>query len=283
MATLRAIAKTYWDLIRGAKKWLAATVGLFCIACAAGIVVGLLKPAAISDTIKGIHTDDLTGFADFAQIARHNVKSMLVMWCGSLILGILPVLETVFTGFIGGGLLATGPFGFWFLGIVPHGIIELPAMLLSNAFFLRFGVRALLQKDPLTRRQTLFADFRDCLKIALLCAVLFVVAASIEAFATTNLLDAYNNAYSGRIGIRFEVRDNHLIIARVTPGGPAEKAGLSTNLLIQKIDGVTTVGKSAQECADITHGRVGTTVKLELIDVAHRKTNTVELVRERKR
>jgi uncharacterized membrane protein SpoIIM required for sporulation len=252
MLALRALAKTYWHLIRGAKNWLAVTVSLFCLAYAAGLVVGSIKPAVISDTIKGIHTDNLTGFADFTQIATHNVKSMLIMWFGGLILGILPALETVFMGFVGGGLLARGPLGFWLLGIVPHGIIELPTMLLSNAFFLRFGLRALFHKGPLTRRQIFFADFRDCVKIAPLCAVLFIAAASIEAFGTAKLLDAYNNAYSGRIGIGFEVRDNHLTIARVIPGGPAGKAGLSTNLLIQKIDGVTTTGKSAQECADIT-------------------------------
>jgi uncharacterized membrane protein SpoIIM required for sporulation len=279
---LHALAKTYWDLIRGAKRWLAVTIGLFAIAFVAGIVVGLIKPAVVSETIKGVHTDNLTGFADFSQIATHNVKSMLIMWGGGLILGILPMLETVFIGFAGGGLLARGPFGFWFLGIVPHSVIELPTMLLSNAFFLRFGLRALFQKDPLTRRQTLFADFRDCLKIALPCAVLFVVAASIEAFGTANLLDTYNNEYYGKVGIRFEVHDK-LTIATIIPGGPAEKAGLSTNLLIQKIDGVATAGKSAQECADMTHGRVGTIVKLEVIDVAHRKTNTVDLVRALKR
>jgi C-terminal processing protease CtpA/Prc len=54
---------------------------------------------------------------------------------------------------------------------------------------------------------------------------------------------------------------------------------LSPGLFVQKIDGVPTEGKSLDDCAKMTEGTAGSKIKLELIDMVHSETNTVELVR----
>jgi carboxyl-terminal processing protease len=68
---------------------------------------------------------------------------------------------------------------------------------------------------------------------------------------------------------------------KVLPHTPASKAGLVPGLVVRKIDGTTTDGKLLKECVDMVRGAVGTKVKLELVDTANSKTNTVELTRGR--
>jgi uncharacterized membrane protein SpoIIM required for sporulation len=279
---MRAVVQTYWDLIRGAKKWLAITLGLFSLAFAGAVVVGLAKPSLIEEMVEHLPRGNETGFPAFILLVKHNVTVMLITWCGSLVLAIAPVLNTLGMGFISGGLLVDGSLACWFLAIFPHGIIELPAMLLSNTFFLKLGLRWAFQKDATARKGAFVTDFQDSLKIALLCGVLICVAATIEAFATPKILAAYEKEHCAGIGVRLAIQEHQLTINHVFPGGPASKAGLSSGLLIQKIDASATTGKSAEQCGDMIHGRVGTKVKIEVIDTAHSKTSAVDLVRELK-
>jgi carboxyl-terminal processing protease len=81
------------------------------------------------------------------------------------------------------------------------------------------------------------------------------------------------------IGAQVAIYHHALTVIHVLPDTPASKAGLTSGLIIQKIDDVATAGKNAQDCAAMIRGVVGTTVKLELVDTDHSKTNTVELTR----
>jgi C-terminal processing protease CtpA/Prc len=65
------------------------------------------------------------------------------------------------------------------------------------------------------------------------------------------------------------------------PNTPASKAGLSSGLVIQKIDGAVTDDHHLKNYVDMLRGAAGTKVKLELVDTLNRKTNTMELIRER--
>lgn len=81
------------------------------------------------------------------------------------------------------------------------------------------------------------------------------------------------------IGVQVAVHHHALTVIHVLPNTPASKAGLSSGLLIQRIDDTLTAGKTLKECTDLLRGAVGTKIKLELIDTDHSKTNTVELIR----
>jgi membrane protease YdiL (CAAX protease family) len=85
--------------------------------------------------------------------------------------------------------------------------------------------------------------------------------------------------YTG-IGVELGAKDNKVIILQVVPNTPASKAGLSDGLGVQKIDGTTTDGKLLKDCGDMVRGPAGSKVKLELVDITHDKTNSVELTRE---
>ena len=277
-----ALAQACWNLIRGAKKWLAITLGLFFLATAAGAVIGITKPDVIDHLREHIPGGRETGFAAFILILKQNLRVMLITWCGSLVLAIAPLFFTLATGFILGGLLVHGGVPYFLVAALPHGTVELPAILLSNTFFLRLGLRWAFEKNATERKRTFVTDFQNSLKIGLLCTVLLFVAAMIEAFVTPKFLAAYQKEHLAGIGVQFAMHEHQVTLARVFPAGPASKAGLTSGFLVQKIDGTETTGKDPGQCSDMTHGRVGTKVKLEVVDTARSKTNTMELVRELK-
>jgi len=83
------------------------------------------------------------------------------------------------------------------------------------------------------------------------------------------------------VGVALGVEADTIKIMKVLPHTPASKAGLVPGLVVRKIDGTATDGKLLKECVDMLRGGVGTKVKLELVDTANSKTNTVKLTRER--
>jgi uncharacterized membrane protein SpoIIM required for sporulation len=264
------------------KKWLAITLCLFFLGFAGAVVFGITKPTLIEQVVEHLTGNPETGFRAFILYLKHNLTAMLITWCGSLVPAIAPLVNTLGTGFILGCLLVDSSVLYWFLSIFPHGIVEIPAILLGNAFFLRLGLRWIFQKTAGEPKRTFVTDLQNSLKIGLLCMFLIFIAAMIETFATPKILAAYEKEHLAGIGVQVAIQEHQLAITHVFPGSPASKAGLSSGLLIQKIDGTETTGKDLEQCRDMTHGRVGTKVKLEVVETAHRQTNTVELMRELK-
>jgi C-terminal processing protease CtpA/Prc len=83
------------------------------------------------------------------------------------------------------------------------------------------------------------------------------------------------------VGVALGVEADTIKIMKVLTNTPASKAGLAPDLVVRKIDGTATDGKLLKECVDMLRGGLGTKVKLELVDTANSKTNTVKLTRER--
>jgi uncharacterized membrane protein SpoIIM required for sporulation len=98
------LAQGYWNLIRGAKKWLAVTLGLFVLGAVAGVVVGITNPS-VNEKLLEHPVGPQTGFPAFIFLLKLNLTCTLLTWCTSLILGIAPVLITIREGFLTGGLL----------------------------------------------------------------------------------------------------------------------------------------------------------------------------------
>ena len=275
-----ALAQAYWHLIRGANKWLAITLCLFFCGLAGAVVLGVANPNLNDHLADQLHGNPETGFPAFILCVKHNVTAMLILWCGSLVLGLVPLLGSLGTGLVLGILLVDRGVIYGFLSIFPHAIVEWTAFLLSSAFFLRLGLRWVFQKNATDRKRTFIADFRDSLKIAFLCAGLLCVAAAIETFGTPKIQAGYERGHLAGIGVQLAEHEHQLTISQVIPDRPASKAGLVCGLVIHKIDGVETAGKNLRQIREMVHGRVGTKVRLELIDPARNQTNTIELVRD---
>jgi C-terminal processing protease CtpA/Prc len=82
-------------------------------------------------------------------------------------------------------------------------------------------------------------------------------------------------------GLEIDEKTHTLQITKILPNSPAAQAGLSTGLIVQKIDEVPTAGKSLAECTGMLRGTADTKVRLELVDSERKHTSKVELTRQR--
>lgn len=178
----------------------------------AGVVVGGGNPALeqfVSGQLAGIQeisrTIDASGnptLLMFGFIFLNNaIKSIVVMYFGVLF-GLVPILFVVINGMVIGFLLkwvaAEQGYGvlaeLFFKGILPHGIIEIPAILLACAYGLKFGtlsfrsIGVLFQKDKHAFRSEYGAFVERTIPVMVLLAVSLLIAAIIESTITVWLL-----------------------------------------------------------------------------------------------
>ncbi len=83
------------------------------------------------------------------------------------------------------------------------------------------------------------------------------------------------------LGFMFDLdqKTQTLRITKVYPKSSAGQAGLSSGLIIQKINSVPTAGKSSAECFSLLRANGSPKVRLELVNMERKETNTVELTR----
>ena len=85
------------------------------------------------------------------------------------------------------------------------------------------------------------------------------------------------------VGVKldFDHEAHKFRIGGVFPNTPASRAGLTSGLFVQKVDGVPTAGMSNILLPCLIRGEPGTRVRLELLDAKRNETSTVELVRQK--
>jgi CubicO group peptidase (beta-lactamase class C family) len=99
---------------------------------------------------------------------------------------------------------------------------------------------------------------------------------------TANLFPASTAELVGiGVKLRFDPPTRTIRFETVFPNMPAAQAGLSAGLILQKVDGIPTAGKSTDLCACYIRGKAGTKVRLELVNAKRNETNTVELTRQK--
>ena len=82
------------------------------------------------------------------------------------------------------------------------------------------------------------------------------------------------------LGFAFALDQMHTLrITKVYPKSPAAQAGLSSGLIIEKINGASTAGKSIAECFSLLRANGSPNVRLELVHPNREETNIVELTR----
>jgi carboxyl-terminal processing protease len=87
-------------------------------------------------------------------------------------------------------------------------------------------------------------------------------------FLTPGHFSEVQAALRGRlvsIGVDLEVIDEQLVIRRVYPGGPAEKADLKPHDRIVSIEGQSAMQLTVERAAELLRGRSGTIVRLEVV------------------
>lgn len=128
-------------------------------------------------------------FSTTLLIFRQNVVAVVLSLFLGIAFGIVPLLALGVNFFILGFLFAVvvlgveasflfGGVAIFLLSIIPHGILEIPALLLAGAFGLKLGFAFGKQKSA----------FLDNLKLFPLLALMLFGAALLEIFVTGNIL-----------------------------------------------------------------------------------------------
>ena len=176
--------------------WIIVAIVLFGI----GIVLGLAAPAGISRLLsEELATLEKLGgvlapfkLSTMIFIFIKNVVALLVSFALSPIFCLVPILTLAVNGWLV-ALVSTmvvkeESLGFVLAGLLPHGIIELPALFIGEAAALSFGAMAVVALFKKEKRNLLLPSLKQNLKYLSIALALFLPAAIIEAYVTPLLV-----------------------------------------------------------------------------------------------
>ncbi len=179
------------------KRWLFIAVFLFGI----GLVLGLATTTAVT----GLLAEDVAALEEladllaplpqlsvFAFIFIKNVSAVLISFAFSPIVCLVPVMALIINGWIIGLVSTTviqeKSLGYLLAGLLPHGIFELPALIMGEAVALSFGTAVLLALFKKERRSQLLPNLKQNLRYLIVAFALLLPAAIIEVYLTPLLL-----------------------------------------------------------------------------------------------
>ena len=181
------------------RRWLALYVPVAAVVLCGSALVGFLLGSAVPIEAlpmpeqPGSGTGSIFPPLTTSAIAINNLVAMVFLLLGSVSVGLLTIVGLVLNGVLIGAVLGIAvqqlqPAVVAAL-IVPHGILEIPALLVVSAIGLRFGrltVRYIrgLEADLVTTR-----DLREAGWLIAVSALLIILAAYIEATLTIEIAE----------------------------------------------------------------------------------------------
>lgn len=180
------------------RKYFIAGVAAFTVSFAVGVLISAIFPGAsekllemLKDTYGGITT--LDPFQRMLEIFKNNVNTCFIALLGGLVIGIIPFFIVAVNGTVLGILVELffrkqGAL-FVIAAILPHGIIELPMVLISVGIGFRLGHAVFLA----IRNQKTMHELMHELKLGVFFYIkivvpLLLVAALIESYVTPLLI-----------------------------------------------------------------------------------------------
>jgi len=179
------------------KRWLFLAVFLFVIGLAWGLFASADTPGLLTEDVATL--EKLSDFllplpqtSVFIIIFLKNVVAVLVGFALSPFFCLVPVAALV----INGGLLGLvsamvvqdKSWGYLLAGTLPHGIFELPALIIGEAAALSFGTAVMLALVKKERRELLLPNLRQNAKYLAMAVILLLPAAIIETYLTPLLV-----------------------------------------------------------------------------------------------
>jgi stage II sporulation protein M len=162
--------------------------------------IATIKPEQMADIQKQLirvgDLSEVSGELSFSSLFLHNLQAtLLIGFFGLFSFGVLGViLYLVNTSVIGALLGLFQLMGYHALpliaaGILPHGIFEIPALILSCAAVLNIGLVLVTPQAGRTVGEVLIEALADWARVAVgLVIPLFVIAAFVESNITPQLL-----------------------------------------------------------------------------------------------
>jgi stage II sporulation protein M len=193
--------------VRRMKLSIWATIGVFLFALVAGYVVGQLPEWRLALPPNTAMTDTADVLSRYTNVPLQTGAFMLIVWQNGRIL-LAALMLSIFTfgaaalvltpavyfvlGYIFSQIILAGysP-AFMFAGVLTHGIVEIPVIVLATAAALRMGAVITRLPRGMTVGQAWTLALSDTLKIALgLIIPGLILAALIEAFITPHVVVA---------------------------------------------------------------------------------------------
>jgi len=179
------------------KQWLFVAIFLFGIGFGGGLISGLASPGSIA----GLFSEDVAALEEFASLLAtlpqssvflfiliKNTSAVLISFVLSPIFCLVPVVALIINGgligFVSALVIQEKSLGYLLAGLLPHGIFELPALIIGETVALSFGTAVLLALIKKERRNQLLPHFRQDLKYLVVALALLLPAALIETYIT---------------------------------------------------------------------------------------------------
>ncbi len=183
------------------KRWLFVAIFLFGIGFAGGLISGQATPGTIAD----IFTEDVAALQEFADLLASlpqssvfmlilikNISAVLISLVLSPIFCLVPVVALILNGgllgFVSVLVIQEESVGYLLAGLLPHGIFELPALIIGEAVALSSGTAVLLALLKKERRSQLLPHLKQNLRYLIIALALLLPAAIIETYITPLLL-----------------------------------------------------------------------------------------------
>ncbi len=180
------------------QKWVLVAVFLFGVGIASGLATPASSAGLLSEELAALEKLSrlLAPFSALtaALIFLKNASVLVLSFVLSPILCLVPVLSLMMNGWMVGFISMTvaqeQSLGLVLAGLLPHGIFELPALVLGEAAALSCGVMAMLALFK-RRSDLLVSGLKQNLRYLVIALVLLLPAAVIETFVTPLVLTRY--------------------------------------------------------------------------------------------
>ena len=177
--------------------FLAIVAGYFWVTSNSTEFVGQFKAGELSDILSsGVGVPIANAGISFPTIWGHNLRAIVViLLMGLFSFGVLGTLVYLLNMGIIGAVLALirvmggSPLIVSVFGILPHGVFEIPALILASAAILHIGIMLVTPRPQRTLGEVLIEAIADWAKIGIgLVLPLLTIAAIIETWITPLLL-----------------------------------------------------------------------------------------------
>ena len=180
------------------KRWIFAAIFLFGV----GLVFGLATPAGIVSLI----AEDIAALKELASLLASlplalvaviiflkNASALLISFVFSPIFCLLPILTLTVNGwllaFISVIVSQEKSLGFVLAGLLPHGVFELPALIIGEAAALSFGAMAVILILKKESRTVLWSTVRRDVGHVLLALALFFIVGIFHTIIIVALME----------------------------------------------------------------------------------------------
>ncbi len=178
------------------KNYILFSLLIFTTSTLLGYAIAQNYPAETQTIIEEIKKmflfeEETTQWELFLFILENNITKLFIILPLGIFAGLIPFFSVSFNGFILGAFAEIvsqeASWLFFILGITPHGIIEIPVLILSSAIGIRIGKVAFYR--IFSKKESFQEEFAKALKFFILVLIpLLFIAAFIETFITSEIL-----------------------------------------------------------------------------------------------